>query len=135
MDTIQFLVQGSAPLAYEVTFQKDTDTRVFRAYCTCPAGLNGQFCKHRTSILEANTKGIVSDNADQVAAVVSWLAGTEAETAFEAVGAAGRELERAKLALTNGKKTLAKTMLGPWPHLANFDRSDTPLMKRPKVMA
>lgn len=45
MEDICFLVQGSAEEPYKVTFKKNGSN--LSAYCTCPAGENCQFCKHR----------------------------------------------------------------------------------------
>ena len=108
MDRIQFLVQGSADVPYKVTFQKDGNK--LSAFCTCPAGENGQYCKHRLLILENIGMGVVSDNADQVAVVSGWLPGTSVASALEAVASAEQELDRAKILLTAAKKTLAATM-------------------------
>ncbi|SRR6266481_2007866 len=108
MDRIQFLVQGSADAPYKVTFEKDGNK--LSAFCTCPAGENGQYCKHRLLILENITLGIVSENADQVAVVSGWLPGTPVASALEAVASAEQELERAKILVTAAKKKLAATM-------------------------
>ena len=54
MERIDFLVQGSAFHPYEVKFLKRSEKNL-SAYCTCPAGDNGQYCKHRFSILEGIT--------------------------------------------------------------------------------
>lgn len=108
METIQFLVQGSAQEPYEVTFRKAGNN--LAAYCTCPAGENGQYCKHRFRILEGSTEAIVSENSVQVAIVVTWLPGTDLAAAMAAVVAAEREFERAKKAVTAAKRDLAAAM-------------------------
>jgi uncharacterized Zn finger protein len=107
MDQVEFSVQGSAPSPYDVTFRRDVD--IISAVCTCPAGQNGQFCKHRAAILANITRGIVSDNADQVSVVVSWLPGTTAAKALEAVAEAELAVECAKAGLIKAKKALART--------------------------
>jgi uncharacterized Zn finger protein len=48
MEEICFLVQGSAEEPYKVTFRKKGNN--LSAYCTCPAGENGQYCKHRIEV-------------------------------------------------------------------------------------
>jgi hypothetical protein len=108
METIQFLVQGSADETYEVIFQKAGNN--LSAYCTCAAGQNGQYCKHRFQILEGSTAGIVSGNSEQVPSVVAWLAGTDVAEAMVALAAAEREFDRAKKVVTNAKKNLAAAM-------------------------
>ena len=108
METIQFLVQGSADEPYEVTFQKAGNN--LSAFCTCAAGQNGQYCKHRFQILEGNTVGIVSGNSEQFQTVAAWLPGTDVAEAMAALDAAEREFDRAKKVVTNAKKNLASTM-------------------------
>lgn len=109
METREFLVQGSAPEPYKVTFRKVGGN--LSAYCTCPAGENGMYCKHRFSILEGSIKGIVSGNEADVEIVASWLAGTDVEVAMKAVKDLEKEEERIKKQLSAAKKALARTML------------------------
>jgi hypothetical protein len=45
MEEARFLVQGSAPSPCKVVFVKEDKN--LTATCTCPAGQNGQYCKHR----------------------------------------------------------------------------------------
>ena len=80
METITFMVQGSAAEPYRVTFKKNDSN--LSAYCTCPAGENGMYCKHRFRILSGETKGIVSGNENAVASAVTWLSGTDVEQAI-----------------------------------------------------
>ncbi len=108
METIQFLVQGSADEPYEVTFQKSGNN--LSAFCTCAAGQNGQYCKHRFQILEGSTEGIVSGNSEQVPTVITWLPGTDVAEALAALTAAEREFDRAKKVVTHAKKNLASAM-------------------------
>ena len=109
METREFLVQGSAPEPYKVTFKKDGSN--LSAYCTCPAGENGMYCKHRFNILEGVSKGIVSPNAADVQVVASWLAGTDVEAAVRTVKELEKQKEQLKRQLCAAKKTLARAML------------------------
>jgi hypothetical protein len=104
-----FDVQGSAPQPYQVTF-------IFAggrlaALCDCPAGQNGQYCKHRFRILAGSSEGIVSPNSNDVAVIQSWFKGTELEQAVQAI----EELEREEVALKRrmvaAKKVVARVML------------------------
>lgn len=106
MDIINFLVQGSSNEPYKVTFQKNGSN--LSAFCTCPAGDNGQYCKHRFSILGGFHDGIVSGNKEDVEIVVSWLTGTDVEAAMNAVMDAEEKSEQAKRVLSEAKKRLAK---------------------------
>lgn len=108
MATVKFKVQGSASVPYEVTFSREGSN--LTATCTCPAGLVGQYCKHRFNILDGVVDGIVSNNENEVATVVGWLPGTDVEAAIKVVSAAEQEVERAKKAATAAKKALARVM-------------------------
>lgn len=65
MDEISFEVQGSAPEPYLVTFVRRSPTNL-SAYCSCPAGENGQYCKHRFAILDGAENSLVSSNASDI---------------------------------------------------------------------
>jgi len=108
MEQIKFLVQGSAEYPYEVKFFK-RDANL-SAYCTCPAGENGQYCKHRFRILDGIDDGIVSSNKDEVLIVKSWLPGTDVEEALAEIIEKEKLFEKAKKELSASKKKLAKTM-------------------------
>ena len=77
---LTFLVKGSTPDPYEVTFIKDGDS--LTALCTCPAGQFGNFCKHRISIIDGDGTAIVSDNANEVTTITDWLKGTDVAAAL-----------------------------------------------------
>ncbi len=106
---IYFLVQGSATEPYKVTFQKHNSN--LSAYCTCPAGKNGQYCKHRFRILGGLTEDIVSNNKKAVDEVKSWLVGTDVEAAILELDEKQSLFEIAKKDLSKAKKKVAKTML------------------------
>jgi hypothetical protein len=104
-----FYIQGSSVEPYKVIFRKTGDN--LSAYCTCPAGDNGQYCKHRFNILGGVTDGIVSGNENSVEEVTSWLTGTDVEAALNDVMDAEEQFEFAKLKLSAAKKQLAKAFL------------------------
>jgi len=108
MKEIEFLVQGSAPEPYRVTFIKDKDN--LNAFCTCPAGENGQYCKHRFAILAGDAKAITSRNKEQVATILCWLPGTDLESALTELAEAEHEYDAAKERLTIAKKKVAQAM-------------------------
>jgi uncharacterized Zn finger protein len=105
MEKIQFLVQGSAAEPYKVTFQHDGSN--LSAYCTCPAGDNGQNCKHRFAILDGSDEKIVSNNKGDVKKVKSWLPGSDVEQALVKLAEAEEEFEEAKRKLSDAKKKVA----------------------------
>jgi uncharacterized Zn finger protein len=106
---ISFEVQGSAATPYSVTFEKHSETNL-SAYCSCPAGVNGQYCKHRFNILNGDTKGIVSTNIDDVKIVQSWLPGTDVAKALLKVRELEAEADKINKALAAAKKEVAKVM-------------------------
>ena len=108
MDEIKFEVKGSAAQPYELIFIKDGDS--LTAICSCPAGEHGNFCKHRLSILDGKTGGIVSGNIEQVATVAGWLAGTDVERALAEVREIDARPDADKKALAAAKKRLARAM-------------------------
>lgn len=105
---LTFQVKGSASSPYEVTFIKDGAS--LTALCSCPAGQYGNFCKHRIAILDGDVATIVSDNADNVTTVVSWLQGTDVAAALSEY----RDLEEIantpKSAIVAAKRKLARAM-------------------------
>lgn len=109
METIIFLVQGSAVDPYRVTFKKEGNN--LNAYCTCPASVGGQYCKHRFAILGGETEGIVSGNEAQVQTVVTWLPGSDVAEAMVVLIAAEREFENAKQAVIKARKILAESLI------------------------
>ena len=110
-EAILFEVQGSAADPYRVTFEKRSNNKL-SAYCTCPAGKNGQYCKHRFNILDGSTKEVVSTNTAEVLVVQSWLAGTDVEKCLSKMRALEMEAERVNKALSDAKKELSRSMLG-----------------------
>jgi len=107
MKEMVFLVKGSAKEPYKVTFRKNDNN--LSAFCTCPAGDNGQYCKHRFNILGGFTDGLVRGTEADVRIIASWLPNTDVEAALLAVMDAEEKYESAKLELSNAKKHLAKT--------------------------
>ena len=108
MESIEFMVQGSADEPYHVVFTKEGNN--LNAYCTCPAGEFGLYCKHRFDILAGKTKAIVSDNIDQAPTVQSWLPGSDIEDALKKLEKAEQEYKRAKKLVSEAKKNVAIAM-------------------------
>jgi hypothetical protein len=106
---ISFKVQGSASVPYDVVFKKQADGKL-SASCSCKAGKNGQSCKHRFNILEGITKGIVSDNLEDVEIVQSWLHGTNLEQAINKMRELESEKEKIEKELKNTKKVVSNEM-------------------------
>ena len=110
MEKYTFIVQGSADEPYQVVFRRNGT--VINAQCSCPAGISGQYCKHRIRILHGETEGIISQNIDCVSIVSSWLPGSNIENALIKVNEAEKNLALAKKALLDAKKELALSFRG-----------------------
>ncbi len=111
MDTtasIRFLVQGSAPEPYEVTFVRKG--KELTAFCTCQDEQNRSHCKHRVNILEGSQKNIVSDNVSDVAKVQSWLPGSSMQQALRHVKICEARVKAANWEFSDAKRKLAEAM-------------------------
>lgn len=109
MESIVFYVQGSANKPYKVLFVRRSETNL-SAYCTCPAGEKGQYCKHRFNILKGKKRKIVSKNAKKVSVVQAWLPGTDVEAAIQMMREAKEEVARTKKVLAGARKDVARAM-------------------------
>lgn len=103
-----FLVQGSAAEPYAVAIERIGDN--LTATCDCPAGLVGQYCKHRFRLFLGSAEGVVGGDADRVAEVPGMLRGTDVEAALASVERADRDAEMAKRRLSDAKRALARAM-------------------------
>ena len=108
MNEVVFLVRGTSKEPYEVTFIREKNG--LSAYCTCPAGARGQYCKHRFEILKGDNKRIISGNKEDVEIVTWWLRGTEVEDAMRELQDAEAAYNVAKRELSAAKRELARVM-------------------------
>jgi len=109
VQSLKFLVQGSAESPYEVKFTLNGEN--LNAFCTCPAGQKGLHCKHRLSILAGESGSVISGNQDDILIVKSWLPGTGVEVAIHNMEQAEFDFTVAKGKLSRAKKELAKALL------------------------
>lgn len=105
---LDFEVTGSRGDPYQITFEKISNT--LRAFCSCKAGQNGQFCKHRESLMSGDVSNLISDNSDDVCRLHALMAETDINTAFNEFVAAKRQTEIADEAYRNARKALARAM-------------------------
>jgi uncharacterized Zn finger protein len=109
MNKILFEVQGSATDPYTVEFVKNGDN--FSAFCSCPAGKHGMYCKHRIRIMSGTTKGIVSNNLSDIQTILQWLKGSEIEKIANEICEAQTDLEKAKRKVASLKKKFARILV------------------------
>lgn len=108
LEIINFLVKGSSPEPYKVTFTKNKNN--INAFCTCPAGIYGQYCKHRLAIMAGDSHAVISKNKDEVIIVQSWLPGSDLQEALLELKKAELEHDMARKRLTEAKKNIARIM-------------------------
>jgi hypothetical protein len=109
METAKFLVQGSAPEPYVVVFRKNGNN--LTAQCSCPAGENGMYCKHRFRIMEGSDENVISNNKSDVQLIASWLIGSDVEMVIKELKIAEDELLLAKKKVSDYKKKLARKLI------------------------
>ncbi|ABK16805.1 hypothetical protein [Syntrophobacter fumaroxidans] len=108
MDSLQFLIQGSAPEPYTVTLIRvGPDITIS---CSCPGAKFEKHCKHRIRILTGDKTGIISGNADCLCQVSEMIRGTAIESARDRYQQAEREVEMAKKKFMKVKKELSDLM-------------------------
>lgn len=76
-EILSFSVRGSTGNTYEVAARKAADK--LRVSCTCQAGQNRIWCKHRTVLFDGDISNLVSDNASDVEKLAKWAVGVEVE--------------------------------------------------------
>jgi hypothetical protein len=111
---LEFLVQGSDPNPYKVTFIKDQDD--IKATCTCKAGIIGILCKHRLSLLDGDKSALVSDNSDQLLDVASWLSGSNLAAAISEVVCLESEKKKIEAKIKRAKKIISDLLLPKRPN-------------------
>ena len=82
-----------------------------RISCTCPAGENGQHCKHRIALIEGDGKAL-APNSDTLPALKALLAGSPILPALAELRRAEREAESLKRQVAAAKTALARAMMG-----------------------
>ncbi len=104
----QFEVKGSAPEPYNVRIERNGDN--LTAYCDCPAGSNGMYCKHRFGLFRGLDKDVVGGDVDRIGDIPDLLVGTDVEEAMIALEQVEAEAAEIKKRLSAAKKAVAKAM-------------------------
>ncbi|MDB6133047.1 MAG: hypothetical protein JWM59_1290 [Verrucomicrobiales bacterium] len=110
MERIDFLVSGSGPYPYQVSFVRADGVLVIT--CTCEAGINGMHCKHRTRIISGQDEDVVGVVVERIAEAAAWAAGTPITEALAECVELEAQAEEVKARRKKAKKRLAGAMLG-----------------------
>lgn len=108
MKELSFTVEGSRGDLYSVTFVRSGNN--LNCFCSCQAGQNGLYCKHRFALMEGDVTDLVSENEDDVGLLKQMLVGTDVEAAYAIVRDAEISYEKAKQTLSDAKHRLAVAM-------------------------
>lgn len=108
--TMRFVMRSSSTDGiYEIVAARADG--LLRMKCDCPAGENGQHCKHRIALLSGGADQIADADAANVAVLRTWLAGTPLENVLADFLACEREMEDLKVRQKAIKRRLASAML------------------------
>jgi hypothetical protein len=106
MDDLVFAVRSSSnPLVYQLRATR-TATGV-RFSCSCPAGDNGQHCKHRGDVT-----AIAEGTHDDVLALAELVRNSQIVTAMREVEDAEKAVAAAQRNLKKAKQALGRAMMG-----------------------
>lgn len=108
--SLQFIVEGSKGDEYEISASRSGIN--FTMTCTCEAGRNGMYCKHRFALLDGDIKQLLSDNVADVEALKSMLAGSEVGERYKIVCDLEKQKATIDERLKAEKKALAREMNG-----------------------
>jgi NAD-dependent DNA ligase len=124
----KFFVKGSSEEPYRVVVRKNGND--LNASCTCPAGLNGQACKHRLRILSGNDECVVGGDVGHIADVVDWVSGTDVERYLRELIKAEDDYETAKQHLSKAKKNFAASLRSDMTQVDQVDSQNDPVFVR-----
>jgi hypothetical protein len=108
MHRVEFTVRGTRGDLYTCTFEREGNN--LNAFCTCPDGRAGSYCKHRFALIDGDRSIVVSDNAHEVEEISEMIMGTDVEAAGIALAEAMDAVERAEEMLTKAKRDFARAL-------------------------
>lgn len=109
-ETLTFALQGSAPQPYRVTFERQQSE--VRAFCSCPAGLYGRYCKHRIQLLHGEIDGVVDGGLEELGVLAEWLGPSSLRVALQQLDEAELAVARAKQRVAAARKAVSMAMHG-----------------------
>jgi hypothetical protein len=109
-EILQFQIRGSKGDIYEVKAGRKAIGNVWIT-CTCQAGRNGLYCKHRFALIDGDVGAIEGSGEEQVLLLRDLLQDSDIIARIQDVVEAEAAAEAAKRKLSAAKSALAKAML------------------------
>ncbi|MBF0272304.1 MAG: hypothetical protein HQL98_09610 [Magnetococcales bacterium] len=107
MPELRFQVQTPQNQPVEVIIRKNGKN--LTATCSCSSGLE-EICQHRIHILSGSDREIISENAEEVKKIISWVSGTDVAKAMHDLAESLKQLENAKDDFNSARKRLVKAL-------------------------
>ena len=105
--TILVKSSGGDPYSVDFVFKNDRLT----VFCNCKAGIFGQICKHKLSLLSNDTSMLFEpDQAGKLSRAMELIEKTQYPQLVDELRAKERDSERAKREVKKAKVLLAKVM-------------------------
>ena len=108
MQKLEFVVEGSKGDEYKILFEREGNN--LDVFCTCAAGENGLYCKHRFALMNGDVSALLSENENDVTALKELMKGTDVEVAYDDVMSLQAQYDEINARLKAAKKVLAKAM-------------------------
>jgi hypothetical protein len=107
---LRFSATGSKGDPYEIVAQRRGQHVIIT--CTCGAGINGTYCKHRFALIHGDVSDLASNNIEDVKALRSMITGSTLADALTEVVQAEEVAAKANRLMSAAKKRVAQAMLG-----------------------
>lgn len=104
---LKFSVEGSKGDIYHIEAKREGDN--FRMTCTCQAGQNNLYCKHRFALLDGDGEAVVV-GAENVEALQDLFMGTDVSGRLAEVRLLEQKVDEATKRLKAAKKALARAL-------------------------
>lgn len=104
MQRLEFLVEGSKGDEYRIIFERYGDN--LNAYCSCPAGDSGTYCKHRFALMDGVAEDLIGGNENDVHKLKNLMAGTDLEKIYREVVNIQAEYDKISERLKRAKKRI-----------------------------
>ncbi len=108
MSSVTFQVRGSRGDIYDLNFRLSGTN--LNASCSCQAGQNRLYCKHRFALMDGDVTALHSNNLEDVKNLQNMMKGTDLEAAYQDVREAEAVYDVAKQRFDSAKKALALAM-------------------------